>query len=225
MLRAILFDFDGIIALSEPLHFAAFAEVLGARGVALSERAYYAHYVALTDRECLERMLEDFHRPDLRSAASILLREKSEALASRLAQGVALCPGVAEFVAVAAERAPLAIVSGALRPEIVGVLARAGLERFFSIIVSAEEVRAGKPDPEPYRVALERLRATVASDLAASECLVLEDAPKGILAARAAGMRVIALPHTFPEKELRGADRVAASYAALDWRVILELFR
>ena len=66
MLRAILFDFDGTIALSEPLHYAAFAEVLARRGIVLAEPIYYERYLALTDRECVGRMVEDFERRDLR---------------------------------------------------------------------------------------------------------------------------------------------------------------
>ncbi len=223
MLRAILFDFDGTIALSEPLHYAAFAEVLARRGIVLAEPIYYERYLALTDRECVRRMVEDFERPDLRDDVAGLVREKSAAMAVRLARGVPLCPGVEGFVAAAAERAALMIVSGALRNEITSVLARSGLERFFPLIVSAEDVRAGKPDPEGYRLAVARLRRGALRDLDARQCLAVEDAPKGITAARAAGIRVVALPHSFPAEALRDADRVYPSYAAVDWRALEEL--
>jgi HAD superfamily hydrolase (TIGR01509 family) len=224
MLRAILFDFDGTIALSEPMHFAAFDEVLAPRGVVLIELAYYERYVSLTDRECLERMIEDYARPDLRAELPALLTAKAEAMAERLARGVPLCPGVRDFVAMAAARAPLAIVSGALRHEIVGVLERAGLERFFPLIVSAEDVASGKPDPQGYRFAMERLRAASLADLEGSQCLVIEDTPKGIAAARAAGMRVVALPHTIRADALAGADRVYPSYDQISWSELETLF-
>jgi len=224
MLRAILFDFDGTIALSEPMHFAAFDEVLAPRGVVVIELAYYERYVSLTDRECIERMIEDYARPDLRAELPALLAAKAEAMAERLARGVPLCPGVRDFVAMAAARAPLAIVSGALRHEIVGVLERAGLERFFPLIVSAEDVAAGKPDPQGYRLAVERLRARTLADLEASQCLAIEDTPKGIAAARAAGMRVIALPHTVQADALICADRVYRSYDQISWSELEALF-
>jgi len=218
VLRAILFDFDGVIALSEPLHYAAYAEVLAERGIRLSQTRYLERYLALTDRECLEQILEDFDRRDLHADLATLLREKTEAMALRLARGVPLCPGVERFVSAAAERAALAIVSGALRAEILGVLRRAGLDRFFPVVVSAEDVHAGKPDPQGYRTALERLRRGANSALEPRECVAVEDSPKGITAGRAAGMRVIALPHTYPSENLARADRVYASYDDVDWR-------
>jgi HAD superfamily hydrolase (TIGR01509 family) len=220
MLRALLFDFDGTIAQSEPLHYAAFAEVLARRGIVLDELLYYQRYLALTDRECVGRMIEDFDRPDLRSDAARLLREKSDAVATRLARGVPLCPGVEEFVTAAAEHAALAIVSGALRNEIAPVLARSGLERFFPVIVSAEDVRAGKPHPECYRLGVERLRRRGLPDLDAGQCLAFEDAPRGIAAARAAGIRVVALPHSFHAAALRDADLVYPSYGVVEWRAL-----
>jgi len=223
MLRALLFDFDGTIAQSESLHYAAFAEVLARRDIVLAEPVYYERYLALTDRECLTRMIEDFARPDLRYDLASLLREKSGAMAVRLARGVPLCPGVEAFVAAAAERAALAIVSGALRNEIAAVLAHSGLERFFPVIVSAEDVRAGKPDPEVYRLAVARLRRRALSDLDARQCVAVEDAPKGIAAARAAGIRVVALPHSFDAEALRDADRVYPSYDRIDWQALEEL--
>ena len=220
MLRALLFDFDGTIAQSEPLHYAAFAEVLARRGIMLDEPCYYQRYLALTDRECVGRMVQDFERPDLRLDVARLLREKSDAMAVRLARGVPLCPGVETFVAAAAARCALAIVSGALRIEIATVLTRFGLEHFFPVIVSAEDVRAGKPDPEGYRLAVERLRARGLPDLDVDQCLAVEDAPMGIAAARAAGIHVVALPHSFHADALGDADLVYSSYGAVEWRAL-----
>jgi len=224
MLRAILFDFDGTIARSEPIHFAAFAEVLAERGLVLDAAAYYERYVGLTDRECFERTVEDFGRPDLRAALPALLAEKATAMAAHLDHGVPLCAGVAAFVAAAATRAPLAIVSGALRAEIARVLERENLAGFFPIVVAAEDVRAGKPDPQGYRLAVDRLRARSLADLAPNECLAIEDTPSGIAAARAAGLRVVALPHTLRAEALAGADRVYASYDRIPWADLDALF-
>jgi HAD superfamily hydrolase (TIGR01509 family) len=224
MLRAVLFDFDGVIVLSEPLHFAAFAEVLARRGVALREDAYYDRYLGLTDRETIERIIEDSGRDDLAPHAARLFEEKSAAMAERIARGVPLCPGVEGFVAAVAGRHALAIVSAGLRGEIVAMLERAGLRRFFATIVDADDVRAGKPDPEGYRLAVARLRGG-ARGLAPGECLAVEDSPKGIDAAHAAGMAVLALPHTRPRQELGEADFVAGSYAEVDWAAIEARFR
>lgn len=219
MLRAILFDFDGVIVLSEPLHFAAFAEVFARRGISLDEATYYERYLSLTDRECIDRILADFGRTDLRPAAAELFAEKIAAMETRIARGVPLCPGVEGFIAAAAKRHALAIVSAGLRSEIEFLLERAALLRFFPTIVSAEDVRAGKPDPEGYRLGVERLRIRIAG-LEPRECLAIEDSPKGIDAARAAGIAVLALPHTRPAQELDEAEFVARCYEEVDWREI-----
>ncbi|MET0154310.1 MAG: HAD family phosphatase [Candidatus Binatia bacterium] len=224
MLRAILFDFDGTIAQSEPLHFAAFAETLAERHVSLPQALYYARYLGLTDAECVERMLDDFGRRDLRADVAALLRRKAEIMARRMADGVPLCPGVAPFIARAAGHAAVAIVSGALRVEIDRVLEDTGLRPYFRLVLSAENVGRGKPDPEGYRLACARLRELGVADLDPRQCLVVEDAPKGIEAARAAGMRVVALPHTCRAEALAAADRVYNSYAEIDWKDLESLY-
>ena len=222
MLRAILFDFDGVIVLSEPLHFAAFAEVFGRHGITLSEDVYYHRYLSLTDRECVAQILDDRGRTDLRAAE--LLDEKIAAMARRVERGVPLCPGVESFVAEAASRFALAIVSAAYRDEIERILERTRLRDCFSMIVSADDVSAGKPDPEGYLRGVALLRASVA-DLGPRECLAIEDSPNGIAAAQAAGLRALALPHTRPRHELRRADFLADRYADVDWSAIERTYR
>jgi HAD superfamily hydrolase (TIGR01509 family) len=225
MLRAILFDFDGTIAQSEPLHFAAFAEALGEHGILLPEALYYERYLGFTDAECVKRMLDDFDRLDLHSDIAALLRTKAEFMARRMADGVPLYPGVAPFIARAAGRVALAIVSGALRAEIDRVLEDAGLRRYFCFVLSAADVERGKPDPEGYRLACARLHEHGVAGLDPQQCLVIEDAPRGIEAARAAGMPVVALPHTCSAEALAAADRVYDSYDAIDWSDLESLCR
>lgn len=223
MLRALLFDYDGTLVLSEPLHYAAFAEVLRRRGVVLAEATYYERYLGWTDAECARRMAADFRLGGERDAAA-LLAAKIKAMEARIAAGVPLAPGVEQFVAEAALRHTLAIVSAGLRREIVTVLSRAGLERFFPVLVSAEDVRAGKPDPEGFLLACGLLRESGVVDLRPAECLVVEDSPKGIAAARAAGMPVIALAHTRPAAELADADLVLPRFADARWEDLENLF-
>lgn len=224
MPRAILFDFDGTLVLSEPLHFRAFAGVLRRRGIRLSESDYAERYLGLTDRECVERMIEDLSLRGPGDSAARLLAEKAEAIEAEIVRGVPLCPGVETFVATAAEHCALAVVSCGLRREIHALLSRTKLEGFFSVVVSAEDVRVGKPDPEGYRLGWRRLRRSGLLDLAPADCLVVEDSPRGIAAALAAGMRVIALPHTCPAEELVAADRVVESYSEVSWRDLERLF-
>ena len=218
-----LFDFDGVIVLSEPLHFAAFAEVLATRGVTLTEQDYYDRYLSFTDREAIAKMVADSGRADLRGEEPALLRAKTAAMARAIERGVPLCPGIETFVAATASRYTLAIVSAAIRVEIETVLEQAKLASAFVEIVAAEDVRAGKPDPQGYRLGVERLRERL-PELTPEECLAIEDSPKGVVAAHAAGLRVLALPHTRPRAELGEADFFAESYADVDWRAIESRF-
>jgi beta-phosphoglucomutase len=224
VLRAVLFDFDGVIVLSEPLHCAAFAEAFRRHGIDLAEDVYYERYLSLTDHECIPRVIEDFGRPDLRDEAANILAEKTAAMARHFDRGVPLCPGIVPFIAYAASRFSLAIVSAAIREEIDKVLAKTGLRDRFTAIVSADDVRAGKPDPEGYVLGVQCLARSIAG-LAPGECLAVEDSPKGIAAARAAGLRVLALPHTRPKQQLARADFVFERYAEVDWRAIERAFR
>ena len=224
MLRAMLFDFDGVIVLSEPLHYAAYVEVFAARGITLTERDYYERYLSYTDREVIDRVVEDSGRHDLLSEKDTIFRDKAAAMARRIDEGIPLCPGVETFVATANSGRVLAVVSAAIRPEIETVLERVKLRRCFAEIVSADDVRSGKPDPEGYLLGLERLRSH-APELDARDCLAIEDSPKGILAAHRAGLRVLALPHTRPRAELHEADFFAERYADVDWPAIEAAYR
>ncbi len=223
MLRAFLFDFDGTIADTEPLHHAALAEVLGRYGMVLPRAVYDEHYLSRTDRDCLVRATEEYRRPDLRPRLDELFREKIEAMDRLLREPVSLCPGVRAFLDRAASVGPLAVVTGAVRHEVEGVLEREGLRRFFLAVVAAEDIAHGKPDPEGYRTGLRRLRRML-PDLDPGECLAIEDAPSGVLSAQRAGMRALGLTHSLPAERLAGADLVAACYAEVEWGRLWRLF-
>lgn len=224
MLRAILFDFDGTIADTEPLHLDAFRRVLGPRGIPIGEREYYERYLAGTDRECLGRMLDDYGRPDLRPELDELHRQKLAVMDELLSGDVRLFPGFRDFVREAARVGPLAIVTGAVVSQVKTVLRACGLESRFAVLVGAEDVRRGKPDPEGYLLGCDRLRTAGLPDLRPAECLAVEDAPSGIAAARAAGMRTLALAHSRPAAELAAADRVAAGYGEVGGAPVRSLF-
>ena len=223
-LRAVALDFDGTIADTEPLHYEAYRLVLGGRGITLTETFYYERYLAGTDRECVERMIADFHRPDLAPEAAAILAEKLALFDQLLERTPRLFAGVAEFLGRAAAFGPLAIVTGSVAKPVHRFLDATGLAPRFSIFVTAEDVAAGKPDPAGYTLAWRRLREAGLDGLDAGHCLAVEDAPSGIIAARAAGMRTLALAHSRPAAELHDADSVASGYGAVDWRKLAKLF-
>src|SRR5947207_2552172 len=152
-----------------------------------------------------------------------LMAAKADRFLGLVRAGAPIFPGVPTFVRAAAARVPLAVASGALRHEIELILVQAGLADCFAAIVSAEEVSAGKPSPEGFLHALERLRVRL-PDLAPRDCLVVEDSQPGLEGARRAGMRCLAVTNSYPAAELAGADLIVSSLAEAGWNRLAALF-
>ncbi|WP_447972862.1 HAD family hydrolase [Nitrospira sp. Kam-Ns4a] len=210
MLRAIIFDFDGVVADSEPTHFAVFQRVLKEEvGLRLTEEDYYARYLGFDDKGCFAAVLADQGHPAPQTLVDHLARCKAAVFLDELKQRLVICPGIREFVREAGRRCRLAIASGALRHEIEFVLEQAGIRKDFEHITSAEDVRRGKPDPEGFLHALAALNRRTppgVPPLAPGDCLVVEDSLPGIRGAHAAGMKVLAVANTHTLAELAEAD-------------------
>ena len=214
-LKAIVFDFDGVIANSEPLHFRAYRDVLAEEGVVLSEADYYAQYLGFDDAGAFTAIGEQHGRGWSGAQIRNLIARKAaqfEALERDLS---VLFPGAAAAVRRAAAAMPVAIASGARGEEIRRVLVREGLLGCFTAIVAAEDTPVGKPAPDPYLRALAQLAAAFPDGLLASDCLAIEDSHWGLESARAAGLRTVAVTNTYPVGELT-ADLTIASLETMD---------
>jgi beta-phosphoglucomutase len=210
VIRAVIFDFNGVITDDEALHYQAFAEALGRQGRELTRAAYDEHCLGRPDLDCALAVGSE----DAEEAAR-LVRGKAQIYARFMEDGIPLFPGAAALVRALAARVPLAINSGAPRGEIEVVLAHAGLREAFTEVVTADDHPLGKPHPEGYLLALAGLRARH-PDLQARDCLVIEDAPAGVHAARDAGMRCLAVTHSHPAADLSEAGRVVGAIAEID---------
>jgi beta-phosphoglucomutase-like phosphatase (HAD superfamily) len=206
-LQALIFDFDGIIANTEPLHYAGLHQTLKEIGIELAEADYYAEYLGYDDRGCVLAALAANHRQADAATVERLMTRKAEAYLESVKHHPVIFTGVPEFVRHAARTYPLAIASGALRHEIEYILETAGLRRAFLHIISAEDVTRGKPDPQPFLLALKSLQQREAG-LTAASCLVIEDSLPGIRAARAAGMKVLAVTNTHTVQDLHEAHAI-----------------
>lgn len=215
--RSIVFDFDGVLADSEDAHRRAFDAILREEGLALSNEDYFRHYLGLPDEACLRRALEaNGRRVDAQDLAAFVARKR--AAYARLLPQVSLYPGVAPLLQALARERPLAVASGAFRDEIEAILRAAGALELFAAVVSAEDVGRGKPAPDPFLRALAELNRRGGTELAAAECLVVEDAPHGIEAALAAGMRCFAVATNHPPAALARAEIVLESVLELGRR-------
>lgn len=215
MLRAIVFDFDGVIANSEPLHYRAFRDVLEKSGVVFLEKEYYDRYLGYDDIGVFKTLAADRGLSWTTDRIAGLLRSKADTI-ERLEQDASiLFPGAEAAVRRAAARMPLAIASGALGVEIRRVLDREGLTSCFKAIVAAEDTPVGKPAADPYRRALALLADVVGSRLQPAECVAVEDSPWGLQSAKAAGLHTVAVAHTYGRAALE-ADLVISSLDELD---------
>ncbi len=219
MLKAIIFDCDGVIVDSEPHHLKAFQIVLEAEGIVLTKEEYYEKYLALDDKGLFETILVKHKRPVDNQTLKRLILLKMPVYKQLSGEALFLYPGVVEFVKKAAGVYHLAIASGAFRGEIKAALDQGNIRSHFPVIVSAQDVRNGKPHPESYITALEKLNALTRADppIKPSECVVIEDSLHGVEAARSAGMHCLAVTSSYPREMLIGkADRVVDTLVGLE---------
>ena len=211
-LSAIIFDFDGVIADSEPLHFDGFRLTLAEIGINLTESDYYANYLGYDDRGCFIAALTAHQRPADPLIIATLMQRKAQAYLESVKDHLVIFPGVRELVSEAAATYPLAIASGALRHEIELILEQMGLRKAFLHITGAEDVTKGKPDPEPFLHALAALNRHLPNQtIAPDSCLVIEDSIPGLRSAKTAGMKVLAVANTHTIQDLHEAHAVAQS--------------
>ncbi|HKQ46798.1 MAG TPA: HAD family phosphatase [Phycisphaerae bacterium] len=223
MLRAIIFDCDGVIADTEPLHYRAFCRVLEGVVPVPTEQAYFQKYVGLTDAAYVKTLFEEAGRPLEPERLGELVLAKKGLYREMIEGELPLLPGVEEFIRRAAGRWALGICSGALREEIEFLLRPRGLLPLFSVIVSAESVPTSKPDPTGFKLAC-RLLAEKSPGLQPNECLAVEDSRHGVTAAKAAGMKVLAVGAMAQSWRPSSADATVADLTRVDDQMLAALF-
>jgi beta-phosphoglucomutase len=222
-LRAIIFDFDGVLANSEPLHFQGFRDVLADEGVALTRDDYYTRYLGYDDAGVFQAIAEERGAAWTAAHVGDLVARKAVRLEALERDGSILFPGAAAAVRRAAAAVPVAIASGALRADIRRVLDRELLTSCFTAIVAAEDAPFSKPAPDPYLRALVLLAPALGGHIAARECVAVEDSHWGLASARAAGLRTVGITHTYGAPALADADLVIDSLDALELRALTQL--
>jgi len=221
---ALICDFDGVVVDSEPVHLACFREVLAAVGIDLIDEAYYTDYLGYDDHDCFEAVGRDNDRPFTEDEIADMTAAKTVLCQHVFSESIEALPGAVELIAATgAAGIPVGVCSGALREEIELAARTVGVRDHFRIIVAARDVQKGKPDPEGYHLARQQLADAVARPLAAEKCVVLEDSPAGIDAARGAGMRVLAITNSYAADALSAADRVVDSLVDVTVETLKEL--
>jgi beta-phosphoglucomutase len=215
--RAVIFDFDGVIVDTEPLHYQAFQRILEPLGLGFSWGEYEKTYMGFDDRDAFLEAFKTHGRQISHAELSTLIESKADIFQEVIRDGVKAYPGVLELIkSLHDSNVPLAICSGALRSDIDPILATLDLASCFELIVTADDVSKSKPDPECYLVAYNKLCARwPQSQIFANETVAIEDTPAGIAAASQAGLKVIAVTNSYPKEQLGGATLITDTLAIL----------
>lgn len=223
MLRAIIFDMDGVVCDSEPLHMKAFQEVLRDEGRVITDQEYYDRYLAHDDRGSFEAALGTLDPQKMKS----LLARKARSFEAAMREHLVIYPGIDAFVRKAGEKYALALASGARRLEVEYVLKKAKIRDAFSAVVSADDVKNGKPEPEAFQKALETLntmRLDGTSVIERDQCAVIEDSPRCIRTANALGMKTVGMATSYKPEDLREAQLIIDTLVGFEVAALERLF-
>ena len=209
MLKAVIFDFDGVITDSEILHLRAFNQSLAQYGIEITKNDYYTMYLGFNDTDCYKLLIEKgLLKMDEQQINTLMIQKKKifEQLAK--AEGK-MIEGVRDFLNMLEQNnIPMAICSGSLLTEVEMVLEDARLRHLFEVVVSGEQVKKGKPDPEGFLLSLQRLNENRENPITANQCVVIEDSHWGLEAAKAAGMHTIAVTNSYDAEQLGMAEKI-----------------
>ena len=215
MFEAVIFDFDGVILDSEPIHYQACSQVFEALGMPLAYEEYVAKYLGLADKEMFPKFLMDRAQNYSSDKIEALIAQKVENYQTLISldEDLPMIDGVDCYIFQLSKTIEkIAICSGSAREEVITVLAklrRGTLQPYFNLMVTSEDVQKGKPSPEGYLLTAERL------NVPPERCLVIEDIPHGVSAAKAAGMYVIALLTSYQRHQFHHADKVVDGFNQL----------
>lgn len=228
-MRAILFDFNGVLVDDEMFHFETMQRVFAEEQIDFGQETYFSTYLGLNDRNCVSAVLTDHGREAPADLVSRLVARKAAYYQMQVRlKGFPEMPGAADLVREVHQAGwNLGVVTGALRAEVTGALKQLDLGHCFKTVITADEVPSGKPDPEGYRRGIQDLNSLPplpARLFHPHEVLVIEDSPLGIQAAQALGMPTLGITSTQSRERLAAADKILDSMAELSLARIIELF-
>ncbi|MBI5299746.1 MAG: HAD family phosphatase [Deltaproteobacteria bacterium] len=197
--RALIFDFDGVLVNTEPFHMKAWQEVAVELGFSFTREEYNARYIGLNDRDFITRLCEDKQYPLPPKLSKELIHKKATKTREIFSHTIPMIEGSEEFLKNSAKKYPLALVTGGLPDEVYFILDKKNWRKLFSVIVTAEDVVKGKPDPEGFLKAFGALQnaCTWNPPLKKDECLIFEDSVHGSEAAKRAGIPCQIIKNTF----------------------------
>ena len=220
MIKAILMDFNGVIINDEPLQMKAYQDILKGEGVDLTEEQYYS-CMGMNDKAFVTSAFKFSNKECSDDKMHNIVTQKTAKWREMIDEDIPLFDGVENFVIKMAQEFALGVVSMARREEIEYVLERVGLIGYFASIVSAENITSHKPDPECYLTGFNEVDAVRTrlggNPIVHKDCVVIEDAPQGIIAGKRAGLKTLGITNTVSADKLREAGADAVSKNLNDW--------
>jgi beta-phosphoglucomutase len=220
MIKAILFDWNGVVIDDEQLQCESYREVLRPHGIDLTDEMYYAR-MGMNDTAFVSSVMDEAGKPYDDTFLGTVLAEKTQRWSERVEGELPIFEGVENFIKKCSAEFALGVVSMARREEIEHVLSRTGLAEHFSVILSAEDISTHKPDPECYREGFRRIDlARIANGglpMNHADCLVIEDSPAGVKAGRAADLPVLGVSSSVDAQQLREAGAAWVATRLDDW--------
>ncbi|MCX7822190.1 MAG: HAD family phosphatase [Syntrophobacterales bacterium] len=224
VIESVFFDCDGVLVNTEPLHYRAFLKVVKPYGALFDYKTYTDRYIGFDDRDAFRAIMFDYPVSFREEDIPKLVERKNAYILEEASLGVDTFNGVVPFVRSIHEAGvPLGLVSGSLRKEVEAFLSYLGILELFSIFITAEDVSHSKPSPESYQRALKKMAETLQRDLTPSRCIAFEDTPAGIESAKGAGIRVVAVEHSFDKSYLNQADLVIPSFEGMSFSILGQL--
>jgi len=214
--EVVIFDFDGVIVNTEPLHYKSFQLLLEPLSLGFCWQDYVDTYMGFDDRDAFLAAFAAGGRKLDSDLLRSLISQKALLFQEVISDGLSAYPGVVDLIRrLNAARIPLAISSGALSSDIAPILNILGLQSCFDVIVTAEDVARSKPDPESYQLAFDKLCQFHGLSGSNSIAVAIEDTPAGIISAKSAGLQVIAVSNSYPSEKLSDASFVTDTLESL----------
>ncbi|MBF2066218.1 MAG: HAD family phosphatase [Calothrix sp. C42_A2020_038] len=229
-LKAVLFDFNGVIINDEPIHKRLIEEILIGENVTnLRKGEFEKVCLGRSDRICLRELLNNRGRVINEECLTRLIQKKAQLYLQELdkLEKLPLFPGIDDIIfQIRSKSWKLGLVTGAVRKEVEVVLERGKLKEYFPVIVAGDDITTSKPDPDGYLLAVDRLNQEYPDlNLQANECLAIEDTPAGIQAAKNAGMQVVGIANTYPFHMLQRLSNWTVDYFSdLELERVAEVF-
>lgn len=214
--EAVIFDFDGIIVDTEPLHYKSFQQILAPLGFEFTWQEYLDKYIGFDDRDAFREAFATHNRELSNNELQTLISQKALAFQSVIKDGVSAYPGTIELIRKLHDACvPLAICSGALKSDIDPILVTLNITDYFNTIVTADDVATSKPNPECYEIAFSKLLDLQKKPFSKKTTFAIEDTPAGISAARQADLNVCAVTNSYAAEKLTEATFITSSLELL----------